>query len=210
MDPNLIPNTLAISLFLASLFISLRAFYVYVQDRSPRLFVLALAMAVIALTAADNFIVNVITVPYNTYWFLYIGQAASYLFIWLSFFRNSRTYLQKLMFWQVLASALLIGLLILSPVIPPFTNATTGIRAILSGSRSVFCFGIFYCYTFAFMAKQTRFGFFMSLAFMLLAIGQWLVVMKYFVANSQLLDSTGDITRLVGLIFLLAAVLLGR
>src|SRR5690348_14617868 len=134
MDPNLIPDILASALFLVSVFVSLQSFNLYTQVRNPRLFILGLSMGVISLTAADNLVANFITIPFNTYWFLYCGQTISFFFIWLSLFWNSDEYLQRLMHWHIFASILtVIGLLLLSPLFPPFPNKV--IRAIASGSR---------------------------------------------------------------------------
>ena len=207
MDPNLIPDILAISLFLATVFTSVRAFYLYAQARNPRLFILGLSMAVISLTAADNFVTNIVSLPYHTYWFLYNGQTVSYCFIWASFFRSSDEYLQRLTRWHILASLLVMGLLLLSPVLPDYPNNIT--RAIASGSRGIPCFGIFLCYLAAFMSKETRFSLLMSLAFLLLAFGPWIIIGKYFFSYPDLLDITGDVIRMVGLGSLLAAVLGG-
>jgi hypothetical protein len=49
MDATLIPDLLAVFLFLVALVISIRAFYTYAQSQSPRLFILALSMGIIAL-----------------------------------------------------------------------------------------------------------------------------------------------------------------
>jgi hypothetical protein len=205
-NPNFIPDIMAGALFIVPLFIALRAFYIYSQTRSPRLFVLALAMALIALTAADNFFVNIVTVPYNTYWFLYIGQTVAYFFILLSFFWSSEQKQQNLIRWQIIATVLMIIVWLLSPVLPPFPNVM--VRAALSGARAVMCLGIFLFYVSAFMKKETRFSFMMSSSFLLLAIGQWLVAQKYFLPG-QLIDNMGDITRLIGLAILLFAVITG-
>lgn len=208
MNPNLIPNILAVSLFIAAMFIALRAFYIYTRSRSPRLFILGLSMGIISLTAAaDFFSSNITIISLNTDWFLYIGQAASLLFIFLSFLRDTDTYFRNLMRWQIFVSVLLIGLLVLSPTLPNFPN--TIIRAILSGSRCVICFGIFFFYISAFMTKQTRFGLLMGISFMLLAFGYLLIFQQYFVTNSILLDDMGDITRMAGLVTLLTAVIGG-
>ena len=119
MNPDLIPNILSLSLFFVALFVSLRAFYVYFQSRSRRLFVLALSMSVIALTAIAGFAGdNVTTVSLNVDWFNYIGQTASFLFILLSFLRSDEGYLRSLMRWQVIISLLLLILLLLAPVLP--------------------------------------------------------------------------------------------
>ena len=208
-DPTFVPNILAISLFLAAVFISLRASYIYSQTRSPRLFVLGLSMGVISLTAADNLVANFITIPFNTYWFLYLGQTISYFFIWASFFNSSDEYLHKLMRWHIVGSILALGLLLASPLIPPFPPDNV-LRAVMSASRSIPCFGIFCCYIMAFMRKNARFSLLMSVAFFLLAVGPWIIVEKYFVtAGADLLDGTGDFLRLIGLVVLLIAVLWG-
>lgn len=207
MGANLIPNILAASLCALALFISIRAFSIYFQARSPRIFVLALSMLLIALTAADNFFVNIVTVPYNTYWFLYLGQVVGYLFIFLSFFWSSEGSLQKLIRWQVIFTALMLLLWILSPVLPQFPNV--GVRATLSGLRALMCFGIFFFYISAFMKKETRFSLLMGIAFLLLTVGQWLVFQKYFVTAGDIIDNIGDITRLVGQVILLVAVIIG-
>src|SRR5712691_2080562 len=118
MGSNLIPNILAVLLFVIALFISLRAFYVYTRSLSPRLFILGLSMGVISLTAAADFASsNITSITLNTDWFLYIGQAASLLFIFLSFIRNTDEYFRNLMRWHVFVSVLLLGLLVLSPAL---------------------------------------------------------------------------------------------
>src|SRR6267154_2023670 len=105
MGANLIPNILAIALFLVTLFISIRAFYTYFQGYNQRVFILGLSMGIIALTAAaDFFSSNVTSITLNTDWFLYIGQAVSLLFILLSFLRSSEEYFKGLMRWHVLVS----------------------------------------------------------------------------------------------------------
>ncbi len=207
MSPNLIPNILAGSLCALALFISIRAFSIYFQARSARIFVLALSMLLIALTAADNFFVNVVTVPYNTYWFLYIGQVVGYLFIFLSFFWSSESALQKLIRWQIAFTVLMLLVWILSPILPQFPNV--GVRATLSGLRALICLGIFFFYVSAFMKKETRFSLLMSITFILLTAGQWLVFQKYFVTAGDVIDNIGDITRLVGQIVFLIAVIIG-
>src|SRR6266581_2573239 len=113
MGSNLIPNILAVLLFVIALFISLRAFYVYTRSLSPRLFILGLSMGVISLTAAADFASsNITSITLNTDWFLYIGQAVSLLFILLSFLRSSETYFKGLMRWHILVSALLLCFLL--------------------------------------------------------------------------------------------------
>lgn len=208
MNANLIPNVLALMLFLVSLFISLRAFYIYSQSRNARLFILGLSMGIIALTAAADFLSsNITSVVLNTDWFLFIGQAVSLLFIFLSFLRSSDSYLRSLMIWHVCFSALLLGLFLLSPALPDFPN--TALKAALSGSRSLICFGIFTCYVSAFLTKETRFSFLMGLSFLLLALGYLIIFQKYLVTDVLLFDNIGDVTRMIGLVVLLFTIFMG-
>jgi len=205
---NLIPDLLALLLFLAALLIASRALYIYFQVRNPRLFILGVSMGIVAFTALADLVSTVVTsVTLNTDWFLYIGQSASFLFILLSLASNNDEYFQRLMRVQVLVSALLIGLMLLSPTLPAFSNIL--VKAILSGSRSVICFGIFYFYASAFMKKHTRFSLLMGISFALLAFGYLMIVQQYFIASGTFFDNEGDIIRMVGLVTLLVAVFRG-
>ena len=49
----------------------------------------------------------------------------------------------------------------------------------------------------------------MSGAFLLLSIGYFLILPKYFLAHQELLDQLGDVVRILGLIVLLIAYLRG-
>jgi len=78
LDDNLIANILSITLFFASLFISLRAFSLYMQARTPRLLVLGLSMGMIALTAIASYLGdNVTSITFNVKWFQYIAEPSA-------------------------------------------------------------------------------------------------------------------------------------
>ena len=209
MDSNLVPNILSLTLFFVALFISVRALYLYVQSRTRRLFILGLSMGVIALTAIAGFAGdNVTSVNLNVDWFNYIGQSVSFLVILLSFFSSSDDYLRSLMRWHILASVLLLILLLFATVLPDFPNPAVT-KTVLSGSRGLMCAVIFFCYVSAFMTKETRFSFLMSAAFLLLGTGYFIIIPKYSSSIFESLDPIGDITRIMGLVTLLVAVLLG-
>src|SRR5437588_1111582 len=151
MDQNLVANILSVTLFFVALFISLRAFSLYLQARSRRLLILGLSMGIISLTAAAGFAGdNITSVSLNVDWFNYIGQTVSFLFILLSFLSNSDGYLRNLIRWQVAASALLLIPLLLATVLPDFPDPAVT-KTLLSGSRGVICFVIFFYYTSSFM-----------------------------------------------------------
>ncbi len=78
MDENFVPNLLSLTLFFVSLFIALRALYLYTRSRSRRIFILSLSMGVISLTAVAGFAGdNVTSISLNVDWFNYIGQTVS-------------------------------------------------------------------------------------------------------------------------------------
>jgi hypothetical protein len=208
MDQNFVANLLSLTLFVVSLFISFRAFYLYIRSRSRRLFILSLSMGMISLTAMAGYAGdNITSISLNVDWFNYIGQTVSYLFILLSFFSESDSYLRSLMRWQIAASALLLILMLLAPVLPPEFPDPAITKSILSGSRGLICFIIFFYYAIAFMDKETRFSLLMSVAFLLLSIGYSIIIPKYTTPN-DVLDRSGDLMRIAGLVTLLFAVLL--
>ena len=210
MGPGLIANILSLSLFFEALFISLRAFYVYFRSRSKRLFVLALSMGVIALTAAAGFAGdNVTSISLNVDWFNYIGQTVSFLFILLSFFRTDEEYLSRLMRWHIISSLLLLVLLFLAPVLPPTFPAPAVTKTVLSGSRSVICMFIFGYYYAAFTKKESRFSLLMTGAFLLLSWGYLIILPKYIFSGFDTVDQMGDIFRIIGFVLLLVGVSLG-
>jgi hypothetical protein len=208
VNAALLANVLNILLFVSFLSIALRAFFLYAQIRGPRLLIPGLSLGVIACTAAADFVSGIVTnISLNTDWFLFLGQAVGFAFIFLSLVRGSNEFLRRLLFWQIICMPLAFVLLFLAPVLPDFPN--TAIQAILSGSRCMFCFLIFGCYAYAFMSKKTRFSLLMSSAFLLLSIGYSLILPKYFFPQQDILDQVGDIVRIIGLVILLVAYLWG-
>jgi hypothetical protein len=209
MNIDILATLLNGSLCITSLAIGVRAFARYLQLHGPRLFILGLAMGTIALTAAADTISGTVTSVYlNTNWFLDIGQAVSLGYIFLSLFCSSDNALRRLLLWQILSTVPLLLLLLLAPALPDFPNPT--VRAIVSSTRCIICFLIFgrYIYSFIF-TKETRFGFLMSVAFLLLSIGYFLILPKILFAHMDMLDQMGDVIRIAGLAILLIGYIRG-
>jgi len=205
---SMIPNILAIVLITITTFIAGRSFYLYARIRSPRLFILGLAMAIIALTGLADLASGLITsVTLHTDWFLYIGQAVSFLFIFLSLLKGAESYQQGLMRWHIILSLLSLILLFTALILPDIPNGA--LEFILSGPRCILCFTVFFSYTAAFMSKQTRFSLLMAAAFFMLSFGYLIIMLQYVVTTSQAFDNLGDVIRMVGLIALFAAVIKG-
>ncbi len=208
MESNTITNILNILLAVVFLSIALRALFLYAQLRSPRLFILGLSMSVIALTAAADFAGGIITsIHLNTDWFLYLGQAISFLFIFLSLLFYSTIALRRLMLWHILTSVILLSLLFSASILPELPNPIT--QFLLSGSRCLICFMIFSYYSSAFFKKETRFSFLISGAFFLLSLGYSLILPKLFTTHVDFLDPLGDIIRILGVLTLMIAYLIG-
>ena len=209
MDQNLIANILSLTLFFVASIIAIRALFLSVRAQSRRLFILGLSMTIIALTAAAGFAGdNITSIPLNVDWFNYIGQTVSFLFILLSFINNSDDYQRRLTYVHIAASILLVVLLLLAPVLPPEFPNPSITKSLLSGSRGLICAAIFIYYTSSFMTKESRFSLLMSGAFLLLSIGYFIILPKYFQPNDTL-DHIGDITRIAGLITLLITIFFG-
>ena len=191
-----------------TLFISLRAFSLYARTRDDMLFSLGLSMGVIALGGIVGLISDIyFNGAFNTFWLRYVGQTVSYLFIFLSTLRGSERYRRGLKRWHVFATGLLMVLLLLTPVIPTHPSAT--MQTVLSGSRALVCFIIFWRYVSIFFTKETRFSFLMGSAFFWITWGIVIYSLKFTLPNSLLLDYVGDSVRIVGLAILLAAFFLG-
>lgn len=199
-----IPDVLAIVLALVMSAISIRAWAAYIHSGAPLFFILGLAMGLLALTGVADFASSHLTViQLNTDWFLYIGQAVSFLFIFLSLLKSTEGYQRHLMRWHILISVATLSLLFLSPILPAFPDPT--VKIALSSIRGVFCFLIFFRYIALFMSKATRFGLFMAASFLLLSFGYLIIVMQYTIPMSGLFDNLGDVMRMGGLLLLLVA-----
>src|SRR6266480_9681 len=118
--------------------VSTRAFYLYIKRRNDDLAIVGIAMITIALASVSGLVANnlfartdgVFGGKINVLWFEYGGQTISYLFLFLSTLQGSMNYLNRLKRWHLLVTALLVVLLLLTSVIPPFSGPIP--QAILS------------------------------------------------------------------------------
>jgi hypothetical protein len=193
-----------------TLCISMRAFYLYSKTHSDTLFIVGLSMAVIALGGITGVIGDYLITSgaFNTFWFRYIGQIVSYLFIFFISLPRAESHMRTLKWWNIIASALLLVLLFLTPVLPPIPGST--LTEVLSSARGVVCLAIFFNYYFVIYGmKGTRFAFLMCAAFLLIATGIGVYTLKFSVKNPLPYDYAGDGTRAIGLVLMLAAFFAG-
>jgi hypothetical protein len=106
--------------------------------------------------------------------------------------------------WNLIATAFLLLLLLLTPVLPPIPGV--GLTEVLSGARGVVCLAVFFNYYFVlYTMKGTRFSLLMCAAFLLITIGIAVYTLKFSAPNPLPYDYVGDSTRAVGLVLMLAA-----
>jgi hypothetical protein len=206
MDPRLLPNLLDVSFCLVALFIAVRSFDIYASLRQSRLFILGLSMLLVSLSAAADFTASYVKViPLHTDWYLYIGQSVGFLFILLSLARSSERYLRDLMNLNILAFALLLVPLLASSALPDLDPTT---RTLFGAARLFICVLILVSYFSAYTSKPTRFSLFMCATFFFFTVDFLITFTQYYVptASQYLFRDGGDITGVIGLIVLVAAV----
>src|SRR5207253_10369731 len=147
--------------------------------------------------------VSAITI--KTDWFLYIGQSIWFLFILLSLLRSSDSYLRGLMRLNIVVFAFLLILLLLSPILPAIDMTT---RTVLVFSRFVICMLILIAYFSTYLSKRCRFSLLMSISFFFFTANYLMSLQQYFVPifNQYIFRDQGDISGVIGLIVLVAAV----
>lgn len=202
----LIPHLLDVSLCLVALFIAVRSFDIYARYHQYRLFILGLSMVLVSMSAAADYISSYVTaITLQTDWFLYIGQSVGFLFILLSLIRSSDSYLRALMRFYIVVFAFLLILLLLSPVLPNMDMTT---RTLLGFSRFVICMLILIAYFSSYVSKPSRFSLLMSISFFFFTANYLMSLQQYFVPilNQYIFRDQGDISGVIGLIVLVAAV----
>jgi hypothetical protein len=202
----LIPHLLDVSLCLVALFIAVRSFDIYARYHQYRLFILGLSMVLVSISAAADYIASYVTaITLQTDWFLYIGQSVGFLFILLSLIRSSDSYLRALMRFYIVVFAFLLILLLLSPVLPPIDMTT---RTVLGFSRFFICMLILIAYFSSYVSKPSRFSLLMSISFFFFTANYLMSLQQFFVPiiNQYIFRDQGDISGVIGLIVLVAAV----
>ena len=195
---------------LITLLISLRAFTLYTKTRSDTLFIVGLMMAVIGVGGIAGILGDYVITSksFNTFWFRYIGQIVSYLFIFFISLPSAERHMRALKWLSMIAILALYTLLVLTPMLPPIPGVT--LTEVLSGARGVVCLAICFNYYFVMWSKKaTRFSFLMCAAFLLIATGIGVYTIKFSVRNPLPYDYAGDGTRALGLVLMLAAFFVG-
>ena len=99
----------------------------------------------------------------------------------------------------------LLILLLLSPALPPMDLMT---RTVLGFSRLIICMLILVAYFSTYMSKPSRFSLLMSISFFFFTANYLMSLQQYFVPalNQFIFRDQGDISGVIGLVVLVAAV----
>jgi hypothetical protein len=153
------------------LIVSLRAFYIYHLSRNDMLFILGMSMASISLgtfvgTVGDAHIGGN---TFTTEWARSFGACSGALFILLSSFASSHEQMQRIKRWQLIAAALLIIVILLTPLYPAIRNPMISLA--LNSCRMIIYSCAFVRYATLYLSKETRFSLIMCLSFLIVVIG---------------------------------------
>ena len=193
-----------------TLCIAWRAFYLYGKSRNEILLIVGVSMSIIFVGGVAGLVGDYLLTSsaFDTFWFRYLGQIVSYLFIFFISLPGAEHHLHFLKRLNLTASALLLVLLLLTPLLPPIPGVT--FTQVLSGSRAVICLAVFLSYYFViFSMKGTRFSWLMCAAFLFIATGIVVYTLKFAAPNPLPYDYIGDSIRAFGLSCMLAAFFVG-
>jgi hypothetical protein len=209
MDIPSIANTLLLLVGIVSLIIALRAFAVYMPSRNDMIFILGLAMASTALGIFCAYVGNIHLggITFNTQWAWYAGTSSGALFLFLSSLTKSMEQLRVLRRWQVISTALVLLVVILTPVLPAFASPLT--PAALNLVRTLLYTGCCLRYAALYLSKETRFSLFMGLGFLALAVGFGMVTPQLLQPDFAVLAILGALVRVAGYTTVLAAYTFG-
>ena len=210
MSDTLIANIPSLTLFVLSLFIALRTFYLCFRtsESNHRLFILGLSLGILSLTSLATFTSNTVTdLMIGVTWFQYIGQDICYLFIVLSLATSRESDLRSLIRWELFFFVLL--LVLMTPIFPQSFPYPLLTKTVLASLAFLFCLLTFFFYLASFFSRGARFALLMSSAFGLMSLGYLLNMPIFIDPHFVLLDIVGEALHVIAALLLLIALLPG-
>lgn len=193
---------------ISTLAVSIRAFYTYSRTHSQRLFTVGLSMAIVAIGIACSALNgSPFLPPMNLAWAWYAGTSIGFFFLFLSSLMKSDEQFGLLKRWEIIATALVITVIALTPVLPAFTNPLVPVT--LDILRTAICLLCFFRYLILYTSKETRFSLLMCLTFLLISGSYGILIPQ--LLNNQLTGfaTAGTIMRIIGDIILFMAFVIG-
>ena len=152
MDFSLLSGTLLFISGVSSLAVSIRAFYMYALTQSQRLFTVGLAMALAAIgIACSGLNGSPLVGSMNLEWAWYFGTAVGFFFLFAGSLMTTEEQFILLKRWEIIAAVVIITLIVLTPVLPHFTNPV--IPATINVFRTIICALGFFRYLMLYTSK---------------------------------------------------------
>lgn len=193
---------------MSSLAVSIRAFYMYSVTQSQRLFTIGLSMAIAAIGIACSALNgSPFLPPMNLDWAWYAGTSVGFFFFFLSSLMKSDEQFGLLKRWEIIATALVITVIALTPVLPAFTNPLVPFG--LDICRTIICSLCFFRYLILYTSKGTRFSLLMCLTFLFIASSYGILIPQILDSKLTALTIAGTIMRIIGDIILFVAFVVG-
>jgi hypothetical protein len=208
MNTSTLTSTLLFVSGMSSLAVSIRAFYLYYTTQSERLFAVGLSMAIVAIGIICNALNgSPFLPPVNLNWAWYAGTSCGFFFLFLNSLMKSNEQFRFLKRWEIIATALVIIVIALTPVLPAFSNPL--VPAILDSCRTIICSFCFFRYIMLYTSKGTRFSLLMCLTFLFITVGYAVLIPQ--ILNPALMEliAVGTIIRIVGDIILFTTFVIG-
>ena len=208
MGFSTLSNTLLFISGMLSLAVAVRAFYMYSITQSQRLFTIGLSMVIVAIGIACSALNNSpFLPPMNLGWAWYAGTSIGFFFLFLSSLMKSDEQFGLLKRWEIIATALVITVIALTPVLPAFTNQLVPFA--LGSFRTIICFLGFFRYLMIYTSKGTRFSLLMCLTFLFIAGSYGILIPQILDPNLAGLAIAGTIMRIIGDVILFVAFVIG-
>ena len=184
------------------------AFRRYSVTQSERLFAVGLSMCITAVGIACGALNGSPLLPsLHLGWAWYIGTSIGFLFLFLSSVMKSTEQFQLLKRWGIIAVAVLITVIVLTPVFPDYPSPY--VPLFLNACRTIVCFLGFLRYVMLYTSKGTRFSLLMCLAFLFITVGYAILMPQLLDPSLVQLTAVGAFIRIIGAGILFTAFVLG-
>lgn len=208
MNVSVLTSTLLFVSGMSSLAVSIRAFYLYSTTQSERLFAVGLSMAIVAIGIICNALNgSPFLPPVNLNWAWYAGTSCGFFLLFLNSLMKSDEQFRLLKRWEVITAVLVITVIVLTPVLPAFTNPL--VPVILDSCRVILCSFGFFRYIMLYTSKGTRFSLLMCLTFLFITAGYAILIPQ--LLNPALIELmvVGTIIRIIGDVILFTTFVIG-
>ena len=184
------------------------AFNRYSLTQSERLFAVGLAMVVTAVGIACGAIDNLHLLPaLNLGWAWYTGTSIGFFLLFLSSMMKSADQFMLLRRWGIIGAAVLILVIVLTPVFPSYPN--NSVPLVFNSLRTIICFLGFLRYIMLYTSKGTRFSLLMCFAFLFITVGYAILIPQFLNPSFASLTVVGAFIRIIGAGILFASFVVG-